>query len=166
VLNRFAMNPYFHLQNLLAAPGAGRWHFFREKLRLEISRARVNARLAWARAIRGFRPDLAAAFPHVRLADLYEQALDNYNPKPFPGEVTLFLSKWRLAGYPGSNGGWSDVARGGLQLFTLPFAPRASLVEPYVRELAGLLRNCIDASIARSPAETQESQLQLAEPRD
>ena len=44
-------------------------------------------------------------------------------------------------------GGWRDVAAGGVRLFSLPMSPRGSLVEPYAKQLAGMLRVFIDAAL-------------------
>ena len=48
-INRFILNPYFHLQNLLAAEGAGKLQFFKDKLRVELGRMKVSLHLAWDR---------------------------------------------------------------------------------------------------------------------
>jgi len=165
IINRLVLNPYFHLRNLFAAEGTGKWRFFREKLRVEISRARVTARISWARAIRPFLPQVAEQFHHIRVADLYERALDEYDVKPFPGELTVFQPERQLAGFSDPSSGWTHVAQGGLQLFTLPIAPRGSLVEPYVKQLAETLRKCIDRGATRSHAVTAESELEIIEPR-
>ena len=44
LINRFVINPYFHLQNLAAAEGEGKRTFFMEKLRVEIARVKDSAR--------------------------------------------------------------------------------------------------------------------------
>jgi hypothetical protein len=95
-------------------------------------------------------PDAAAATPHAKLADIYEEALAQYDVKPYPGELTLFLAERHLAGYHAHLGGWGEVAQGGVRLFSLPISPRGSLVEPYVGQLAALLRSCLDRAIENS----------------
>lgn len=159
-LNRVVLNPWFHLVNTFAAPGAGKWKFFREKLSVEIGRAQVSARIAWARLLRRFSPRVAEQFHHVRLADLYETALEQYDVKPFPGELTVLQPAHQLSGFPDPAGGWTPFALGGLRLFTLPIASRGSLVEPYVGELAKLLRAAMDrasSSHIETPAELPAS---------
>jgi len=148
--NRFILNPYFHLQNLFAAEGAGKLTFFMEKLRVEITRIKASARLGWAHLRHRLLPDAAAATPHAKLADIYEEALAQYDVKPYPGELTLFLAERHLAGYHAHLGGWGEVAQGGVRLFSLPISPRGSLVEPYVGQLAALLRSCLDRAIENS----------------
>jgi thioesterase domain-containing protein/acyl carrier protein len=148
--NRFILNPYFHLQNLFAAEGAGKLTFFMEKLRVEITRIKASARLGWAHLRHRLLPDAAAATPHAKLADIYEEALAQYDVRPYPGELTLFLAERHLAGYHAHLGGWGEVAQGGVRLFSLPISPRGSLVEPYVGQLAALLRSCLDRAIENS----------------
>jgi thioesterase domain-containing protein len=148
--NRFILNPYFHLQNLFAAEGAGKLAFFMEKLRVEMTRMKASARFGWAHLRHRFLPDAAAATPHARIADISEEALAQYDVRPYPGELTVFLAERHLAGYHAHLGGWGEVAQGGVRLFSLPISPRGSLVEPYVQQLAALLRRCLDRAIENS----------------
>jgi amino acid adenylation domain-containing protein len=148
--NRFILNPYFHLQNLFAAEGAGKTAFFMEKLRVEITRIKASARFGWAHLRHRLLPNAAATTPHARIADIYEEALTQYDVKPYPGELTLFLAERHLSGYHAHLGGWGEVAQGGVRLFSLPISPRGSLVEPYVGQLAALLRSCLDRAIENS----------------
>jgi thioesterase domain-containing protein/acyl carrier protein len=136
------LNPYYHLQNLLAARGAGKWNFFREKARTEITRARISARVALARARRWF--GVPSKYYHIKVADAFDQALTQYQVAPYPGKLTLFMAKRRLAGMRERFGGWGGIAEGGVQLITLPISPRGSLVEPHVQVLAARLRECLE----------------------
>ena len=159
--NRFILNPYFHLQNLFAAEGAGKLAFFMEKLRVEMTRIKASARFGWAHLRHRFLPDAAAATPQTRIADIYEEALAQYDVRPYPGELTVFLAERHLAGYHTPLGGWGEVAQGGVRLFSLPISPRGSLVEPYVQQLAALLRSCLDRAIDNSKKAAPEPGLEL-----
>jgi thioesterase domain-containing protein/acyl carrier protein len=142
---RFAnhfLNPYYHLQNLLAADGKGRWDFFREKARVEFARAKVSARVSLARVRRWF--GIPSKYYHIKVGDAFDRALAQYEVKPYPGELALFLAKRHLAGMGDRLGGWGHVAEQGVRLFTLPVSPRGSLVEPHVQVLAAQLRECLD----------------------
>jgi thioesterase domain-containing protein len=150
LVNRLLLNPYFHLQNMLAAEGAAKFDFFMEKLRVEIRRAKVSVRGAWSGLRIRFIPDSASPALRAKLADLYEGALNNYDVKPYPGELTLFIAERHLAGFGVPLGGWKNVAERGVRLHSLPFSPRGSLIEPYVRRLATILRGCIDQAIESS----------------
>lgn len=162
-LNRFILNPWFHLQNMFAAEGSAKVAFFREKLRVELRRARLSARIL-SQSLRRVLRDAAAPMPHIKLAELYDEALTRYEIRPYPGELTIFLAERHLAGMGDPLGGWNGIAQGGLHLYTLPISPRGSLVEPYVRQLAAHLRACINRAITSSePAPAQSS---VAQPED
>ena len=162
LLNKLIVNPYFHLRNLLAADGAGRWSFFAEKLRVELSRAKVSARVTWAQTARRFGFTPTQEFHHLKVADIYDRALEAYEVKPFPGQLTLFQPAKQLAGFSAELSGWKDVARDGLQVFTLPINPKGSLVEPFAKELATLLRECIDRAAKQAIETRDEPKVEVA----
>ena len=149
LINRLILNPYFHLQNLMAAEGAGKHTFFMEKLRVEMARIRTSVRLGWAHLQHRLMAD-ADATPPANVAEIYEEAFAQYDVKPYPGELTLFLAERHLAGFDSPLGGWGKVAQGGVRLFPLPISPRGSLVEPFVGDLAHLLRGCLDRALENS----------------
>lgn len=158
LVNRFVLNPWFHLQNMLAAEGSAKMDFFREKLGVELRRARFSARVLWQSARSRLLRNAEVPLPHVKLAELYDEAHERYEIRPYPGELTVFLAQRHLAGMDDPAGGWSGIAQGGLNLHTLPISPRGSLIEPYVRQLASLLRASIDRAFApESPVEGAES---------
>ena len=95
-------------------------------------------------------PGDASAIPQAKIADIYEEALAQYEVRPYPGELTLFMAELHLAGMGDRLGGWGEVAQGGVRLYSLPFGARGSLVEPYVRQLAASLRACLDQAIEKS----------------
>jgi len=161
LINRLILNPYFHLQNVFAAEGAGKLAFFIEKLRVETTRIKTSARFGWARLRNRILLNPAEATPQAKLADIYEEALAQYDVRPYPGELTLFLAERHLAGYHAQLGGWGKVAQGGVRLFSLPISPRGSLVEPYVGQLAALLRGCLDRAIEDSTIAVHEPSLEL-----
>ena len=163
LINRFFLNPYFHLQNMLAAEGADKLAFFMEKLRVEIRRAKVSIRTAWANLHYLFSPQNVSTPQRAKLADIYEDALTQYDVQPYPGQLTLFLSDRHLAGFDIPIGGWREIAGGGVRLYTLPFSPRGSLIEPYVRQLASILRTCLDQAIRNS--EKKSSGIAIPPPR-
>jgi thioesterase domain-containing protein len=144
LINRLLLNPYFHLKNMLAAEGAAKLDFFTEKLRVEIRRAKVSARGTWAGLHHRLKPGNDLHVPRAKLADIYEDALTRYDVQPYPGELTLFLPERHLAGFDVPLGGWEGIAQGGVRVYSLPFSPRGSLIEPYVRQLASIIRRCLD----------------------
>ena len=150
-INRLFLNPYFHLNNVFKAEGAGKLDFFMEKLRVELRRARVSMRGIWTALRHRLAPNGDVPEPRAKLADIYEDALVQYDVRPYPGELTLFLAERHLAGFDVPLGGWEEIAQSGVQLHSLPFSPRGSLIEPYVGQLARALRRCLDRKIDKSP---------------
>ena len=150
LINRYVLNPWFHLHNLIAAEGAGKLDFFMDKLRVEMRRLKLSARMSWTGLRHRILPGDASATPQAKIADIYEEALAQYEVRPYPGELTLFMAERHLAGMGERLGGWGKVAQGGVRLYSLPFGARGSLVEPYVRQLAVSLRACLDQAIEKS----------------
>ena len=79
----------------------------------------------------------------VRNASL--QALSRYVVPPFEGKVTFFRTKALLAPsvltrlhYP-----WSELCRGGVELYDLPCHHWVVLREPHVQVLAEMLEKCL-----------------------
>jgi thioesterase domain-containing protein len=97
------------------------------------------------------------------LADVYDDAQVQYDIKPYPGELTLFFAEKHLAGFDAPLGGWEGVAAGGVRYYALPCSSRGSLIEPYVKHLARIMRNCLDRAIEQS--ETASNDHPSARPR-
>ena len=147
-INRI-LNPYFHVRNLLAAKDRG-IDFFLEKLHTEMTRLKVTARVAWARARRSYKRGKAEGFHHIKVAYVHEKALEKWDIRPYPGEITLFMSERRLAGMTAPLGGWEQIAREGVRLYSLPVYPKGSLIEPYVGQLAEQIRGCMDRAAEKA----------------
>ena len=150
LINRYVLNPWFHIHNLVAAQGAGKLDFFMDKLHVEIRRLKLSARMSWDGLRHRIFPGDASPMPQAKIADIYEAALAQYEVRPYPGELTLFMAERHLAGMSERLGGWGEVAQGGVRLYSLPFGARGSLVEPYVSQLAASLRACLDQAIEKS----------------
>ena len=142
ILNRLVFNPFFQLQDFVAA----------EK---PVRSAIVDHQL----------PAALGALPPAKVAKIYEQALTQYDVKPYPGELVLFLTDRHLAGFPERLGGWGQVAQGGVRLFPILANPRGSLADPGVEQVAILLRGCLDLAIEQTQAAVHESDLNLVATR-
>ena len=92
------------------------------------------------------------------MADVYDEALAQYDVKPYPGRITLFATERNLAGFEDGLSGWGEVARDGVQLFSLPIGPKASLVEAFVQQLAAILRDCLNQAMQASPRAKGDSE--------
>jgi hypothetical protein len=142
---------------MLAAEGSAKLDFFMEKLRVEIRRAKVSMRVGWTGLQHRLSPNGDSVARRAKLADIYEDELTRFDIQPYPGELTLFIAERHLAGFDVPFGGWKEIARDGVRLYSLPFSPRGSLVEPYVRQLASILRNCIDYAIKESRSKNEST---------
>jgi surfactin family lipopeptide synthetase A len=78
------------------------------------------------------------------------RASSNYVPRPYPGVVTDFrpARQYRVLSKPDLK--WDKLARGGQRIVVVPGYPAVMLIEPYVRDLAGMLVTCIDDAVRRS----------------
>ncbi len=69
----------------------------------------------------------------------------HYSPQPYEGAVTLFrASEKSLRGDHDPDAGWTELARGGLQIFEIPGGHVSIMSEPQVQLLAEQLTACID----------------------
>jgi amino acid adenylation domain-containing protein len=68
------------------------------------------------------------------------QAMQGYVPKTYPGKVTLFRS---IDHGKGVYYGWSELAKGGVEIFDVPGDHRGILQEPNVHVLASQLNLCL-----------------------
>ncbi|MBI3871124.1 MAG: aminotransferase class III-fold pyridoxal phosphate-dependent enzyme [Verrucomicrobia bacterium] len=73
-----------------------------------------------------------------------------YRPKPYAGVLTLFRPEVNYDFYPDPLMGWGDLAKGGIRTMELLVNPHAMLVEPFVQELAVLIKSRVDAGLAAS----------------
>jgi thioesterase domain-containing protein/acyl carrier protein len=136
------LNVYYHFLNLISARG-GRISFLKEKLEVEIYRAKISARLAWVK-LHNFMGGKSDILPHQRVEEAFDDALMRYEIKPYSERVALFLTIRCLLVFNDPKGGWADTIREGLEIYTLQGNPRASMTEPYVRDLAVKLRALLD----------------------
>ncbi len=92
-----------------------------------------------------------------RVADVIEQvhgagdeALRNYEPKPYPGRVVLFQATAEPGwGRMAADYGWAPLIRGGLEIQTLDCRHLQMLKPPFVGELAEKMGACLAEARAR-----------------
>ena len=155
LLNRFLLNPWFHLKNVMSAEGHGKFDFFMDKLNVEIRRMKASLRGGWTTIEDFFFPRVYSVPPIPKLADVYDEAQEQYDIKPYPGELTLFFAEKHLAGFNIPLGGWEGVAARGSRLYSLPCYSRGSMIEPYVQHLARTMRACLDRASEKSAGSRQ-----------
>ena len=92
--------------------------------------------------------DLDALAPYVELTRVNVRAASEFRPGPYSGHVTLIRAAERAAEQiPDPHLGWSEVARGGVELAVTPGHHFTLLRAPHVQHLATLL----DALLTRTP---------------
>lgn len=81
----------------------------------------------------------------IRLRKTILQAVERYEPKPYQGQITMFLAtqaQHRTLYDPRLQ--WGQVAQGGFELHLLDCDHDTLMEEPMVQELAKTLRACMD----------------------
>lgn len=76
-----------------------------------------------------------------------DRAAVNYVPKPYPGEVTDFRPARQYRAYNNPELKWDRLARAGQRVIVIPGYPAVMLLEPYVKDLAAKLAECIDDAV-------------------
>ena len=75
-------------------------------------------------------------------------SLLQYHPRPYDGKVTLFrvhtLSLFRSFD---PELGWEELARKGVETHLIPGSHSSLLDDPYVENLAGILKSCLDEAV-------------------
>jgi len=94
----------------------------------------------------------------VEMLRLHVKVIADYLPKPFNGTATLLLPRTRplLGPWPEENGdmGWKDIARGGVEVHSVPGAHSTILIEPFAGPVAERIEESIrdaEARIAAAP---------------
>ena len=85
-----------------------------------------------------------------RVQESNDQACLAYQPQRYAGELTLFRPQVNYDFYPDPQMGWGDLVQGGIINLELAVNPHAMLVEPFVSELAKLLKTRIDDALTAS----------------
>jgi phthiocerol/phenolphthiocerol synthesis type-I polyketide synthase E len=138
------LNIAYHVGNLVSIRNTDKMSFIKAKVKVEISRFNVLLNVAWSQFLIRIGFKISLKYHHKSITKLYDDALKDYNPKPFPGKIHLFVAHKRLAGFNDQQWGWGSVAREGVVIHEMLVYPRGSLVVPYVKKLAKLLQETID----------------------
>jgi thioesterase domain-containing protein len=91
--------------------------------------------------------DIQYARRVLRLCRINDNAVQNYTPRPFPGQITLFRSiekrDGRFGATPATSDpslGWNKYAKGGVQIHYLPGNHDNLMVQPQVASLAAAVK--------------------------
>jgi thioesterase domain-containing protein len=132
----------FHLRNFLLADYKGKAAFVRDKM-IELSR-RIKRRLLVFMSITAFELKLRSERPLVVMEHVNDRAANNYVALPYDGTITLFCPKGNYAGYEDPLMGWGDGLTRGVDVHRLSVYPAGMLIDPFVGELAEIMRNCLE----------------------
>jgi thioesterase domain-containing protein len=92
---------------------------------------------------------------HRKVAQVQHQAMRKYQPRPYPGRLTLFRARMQpfFSSHDPKNG-WGRLAVGGLEVKVVPGNHLGMLQEPHVKALAEHLRDCLDRAQTESATES------------
>ena len=99
-------------------------------------------------------PDKLAAAERLQFSDfeieivrLVQPLAESYNPRPYLGKITLICAKIGDSSFENSpDRGWTDVAKGGLEIYEFPCSHEAIFQHPVVHLVAARLNDCLDAA--------------------
>lgn len=134
----------FHVGNFVKLRPSEMVSYLREKVR--VARDGELANLLGRKPAPGSDPATGdgAQIREASVQSMNDAACDRYEPKPYPGKLTLFKPKVNYDYYPDPKMGWGHLVSGGIETVELPVNPHAMLVEPYVQLLANELKKRID----------------------
>jgi thioesterase domain-containing protein/acyl carrier protein len=137
---------YFHVAAFLCLNSAGRKKFLREKWAVLRNRIPVwrGIMLSWFG-----QQSSPSAIDDLLLATIWktnDRASWSYLPKPYEGKITDIRPQKQYWVFNKPDLKWDELAQAGQQTITLPVYPGSMLVEPFVAQLAGALRKCMDAA--------------------
>ena len=151
-------NVGFHFQNLRLLSHKDRIRFLQNKTRVakdRIWRAVYSCMGTTARKVWMERSN-SSKMPHVRLAAINDEAQRRYEPKKYEGKVKLFRPTALFPGWEDENFGWLGLAD--LETIVLPVYPHGMLVEPFVKNLAGMVSERLNAAYNKKNASNSDSQ--------
>jgi amino acid adenylation domain-containing protein len=97
------------------------------------------------------RPLSSELNPFEFIEKLNRQALINYQPQVYPGQVTLMRAIEReTRRYYEPLLGWGKLAAGGVEVIEVPGHHGTMIAEPHVRVLAEKLRDCLDKAAVQT----------------
>ena len=80
---------------------------------------------------------------HMDLKRSNDRAQASYQPKEYPGKISLFRPEESRLGNVNPEFGWGELAAGGVDVHSFPIFPRAILTEPFVHQLGEQLNQCL-----------------------
>jgi aspartate racemase len=134
----------FHWLNFLILPSKNKWTFIREKVKIARGRTNVWFGMVTSRLGRKFHLGNRECWTLFDLWEINDRAVVEYEPKVYPGRITVFLPHKEYSCHLRPEVRWDNMAMGGLETCRLPVYPAGMLVEPFVEVLAEKLKGYID----------------------
>jgi amino acid adenylation domain-containing protein len=147
--NKF-LNIWYHTGNLFTGSNNAKMDFFTIKARTEFNRYKISLQVSMSKLLKKIGLKNSLNFPHVKVDEAYDEALEHYVPLPYDGPIVLFGAKKRFAGLTDRLYGWGDIPKQVVELCELPMNPRGSLSEPFVKILASKLKEMLNTAISKS----------------
>jgi thioesterase domain-containing protein len=86
--------------------------------------------------------------PYALVTEAFSQALRDYAPQVYPGQATLFRTRYQPTKvYYDPQLGWGSLVAGGLEIHDVPGLHLTMITEPCVQVLGEKLRACIDEAL-------------------
>ncbi|MGQ0541499.1 MAG: thioesterase domain-containing protein, partial [Blastocatellia bacterium] len=83
----------------------------------------------------------------IQVEDKIERAGQEYKPHSYQGKITLFRAEKQPLGiHPDRTLGWDGKAAGGIDIYDVPGHHGSIVAEPYVRNLAEKLTDCLETA--------------------
>ena len=136
-------NLMFHWRNFFPLRMDEKQAYFFRKTGAFLRRLRVRTMVRLSSFAAKLKMPFGRDYPHVYLTGINDEAHAKYVPKVYEGHLTMFRPKRHYIGFEDPEFGWGGLAKGGLDIHEIQVNPRGMMVEPFVRELARKLRNCI-----------------------
>jgi amino acid adenylation domain-containing protein len=134
----------FHLRNFKKLDATHRLRYVREKY--QIARTRVRSLVKGSAGTKGLSRGVSPSRVLHGTARTADPSIKTYRRKLYPGKLTVFAPTESHSGYHRfeSHLGWKGMATGGLEIHEIPGQVTAIIAEPYVKELAEQLGECIE----------------------
>jgi thioesterase domain-containing protein/acyl carrier protein len=96
---------------------------------------------------------------YVKYAETHWQALTQYQPKPYGGEITLFRAKKQALSNFTHTLGWEALAEDRVHVTVIPGTHESMLQEPNVQIVAAKLRGLLDAANGSTATRPEDSRV-------
>lgn len=147
-LHIFNQKIVFHWKNFLLLNNRGKIKFVYEKAKVARNRSKVWSAMLKTKLQSIFNTGNGNGInSKTILYEIWESndlASLNYAPKPYAGKITQFLPIKEYAHHIGLEPGWEKLAEEGVETHILPTYPAGMLVEPFAKNLADSLKECIN----------------------